>query len=63
MIGIGISGLEDASIADPPDLIDQARTKRADAERAMDKVRGKYGKEAIGKGRGLRREKKPQQDG
>jgi len=59
LIGIGISALEDATHADPPDLIDQGRTRRAAAERAMDKVRGKYGKEAIGKGRGLKR----QQDG
>jgi DNA polymerase-4 len=59
LIGIGISALEDASRADPPDLIDQGRTRRAAAERAMDQLRGKYGKDAIGKGRGLKR----QQDG
>ncbi len=70
LIGIGISGLVHEQHADPPDLIDEARTRRADAERAVDQLRDKYGKEAIGKGRGLRRSKppadskeKPQQDG
>jgi len=57
LIGIGISGLEDASLADPLDLLNQEGSRRADAERAMDKVRDKYGKEAIGKGRGLSRKK------
>ena len=60
LIGIGISALEDAAHADPPDLIDPERTRRAVAERAMDQVRGKFGNDKIGKGRGL---KPRQQDG
>jgi len=60
LIGIGISALDDAVHADPPDLIDPERGRRAAAERAMDQVRGKFGKDKIGKGRGLKR---PQQDG
>jgi len=55
LIGIGISGLDDATRADPPDLIDQDRTRRAAAERAMDQVRGKFGKDVIGKGRGMKK--------
>ncbi len=55
LIGIGISGLEDGALADPPDLIDRDRSRRAAAERAMDDVRGKFGKDKIGKGRGLPR--------
>lgn len=62
LIGIGISGLTHAQHADPPDLIDQKRMRRAEAERAVDRLRGKFGKDAIGKGRGLR-SSKPQQDG
>lgn len=59
LIGIGISALDDAARADPPDLIDTDRARRAAAERAMDQVRGKFGKDMIGKGRGMKR----QQDG
>lgn len=60
LIGIGISALEDMAHADPPDLVDPGRARRAAAERAMDQVRGKFGKDKIGKGRGLKR---TQQDG
>lgn len=54
LIGVGISNLCEGAFADPPDLVDQDGEKRADVERAMDKVRGKFGKESIGKGRGLK---------
>ena len=53
LIGIGISHLVPAETADQPDLIDMEGRRRADAERAIDKVRSKYGTQAIGKGRGL----------
>ena len=57
LIGIGLANLCEGTFADPPDLIDQEGTKRAAAERAMDSLRGKFGKDAIGKGRGLKTDK------
>lgn len=53
LIGIGLSDLVDASECDRGDLF-QAREGRHDAaERAMDKVRAKFGSAAIKKGRAL----------
>jgi DNA polymerase-4 len=57
LLGVGISNLAPAHQADPLDLIDRTGGKRAAAERAMDKVRSKFGGEAVGKGRGLRLER------
>ena len=54
LIGVGLSRLADADLADPADLLDPTAEQRANAERAMDKVRAKFGKEAIKKGRGLK---------
>ncbi|HEY5339045.1 MAG TPA: DNA polymerase IV [Rhizomicrobium sp.] len=54
LLGVGISNLAPAHQADPLDLIDRGADKRAAAERAMDKVRSKFGGEAVGKGRGLK---------
>jgi DNA polymerase-4 len=59
LLGVGISNLAPAHQADPSDLIDRGADKRAAAERAMDKLRGKFGDETVGKGRGIRLEKKP----
>ena len=39
----------------PMSLIDTQSDKRAAAERAMDKIRAKFGGEAVGKGRGMKR--------
>ncbi len=47
LIGIGVSDLCDPVRADPPDLVDQSATRRAAAEAAMDKLRGKFGKSAV----------------
>src|SRR5690606_41428673 len=55
LLGVGISGLTDGDIADPPDMLDPDATRRAAAERAMDKLREKFGDLSIGKGRGLRK--------
>ena len=57
LLGVGISNLAPAHQADPSDLIDRGADKRAAAERAMDKLRGKFGGEAVGKGRGLKLER------
>ena len=45
--------LTDAEDADPADLIDLGAERRAKAERAMDRVRGKFGHEAVVKGLAL----------
>jgi DNA polymerase-4 len=55
LLGVGLSNLAPASEADPGSLIDPEGDKRAAAERAMDKIRGKFGGEAVKKGRGLSR--------
>jgi DNA polymerase-4 len=55
LLGVGLSNLTSATEADPASLIDPVSDKRAAAERAMDKIRHKFGGEAVGKGRGLRK--------
>jgi DNA polymerase-4 len=55
LLGVGLSNLAPAAEADPGNLVDPQSDKRAAAERAMDKIRGKFGGEAVQKGRGLRR--------
>ncbi|MEZ5872293.1 MAG: DNA polymerase IV [Nitratireductor sp.] len=47
LIGIGVSGLCADDTADPEDLVDQAASQRAKAERAMDKVRNRFGRDAV----------------
>src|SRR6185312_13337424 len=54
LLGVGLSNLAPAALADPLSLIDPASDKRAAAERAMDKIRAKFGEAGIEKGRGLR---------
>ena len=53
LLGIGIAQLADADLADPPDMLDPGATRRAEAERAMDRVRARFGAQAIIKGRGM----------
>lgn len=55
LLGIGASGLVGAAAADAPDLIEPGRSRRAAAERAMDRLRAKYGDAAVIKGRSLPR--------
>jgi DNA polymerase-4 len=54
LLGVGLSNICGAHECDPSDLVDRSADKRAAAERAMDKVRTKFGGEAVAKGRGLR---------
>jgi len=54
LIGIGVSGFRPLSEADQPDLVEPIRTRKANAERAMDKLKNRYGKSAVGKGRGFK---------
>nr|WP_246472893.1 DNA polymerase IV [Pelagibacterium limicola] len=51
LLGIGVSGLEAADGADPVDLIEPQIARRAAAERALDKVRDKFGREALVRGK------------
>jgi DNA polymerase-4 len=53
LLGVGVSALDDAEAADPADLIDRSAERRANVERAMDRVRGKFGHEAVVKGLAL----------
>jgi DNA polymerase-4 len=53
LIGIGVSSLCDARAADPADLVDRASERRAAAERAMDRVRGRFGHRSMIKGLAL----------
>ncbi|MEO7054807.1 MAG: DNA polymerase IV [Rhizomicrobium sp.] len=55
LLGVGLSNLTAGARADPASLIDPVSDKRAAAERAMDKIRSKFGGEAVGKGRGMRK--------
>ena len=57
LLGVGISNLASADSADPASLIDPAADKRAAAERAMDKIRAKFGGEAVSTGRSFRNER------
>ena len=52
LLGAGLHNICAASDCDPDDLVDRGAGKRAKAEHAMDKVRAKFGGEAVGKGRG-----------
>ncbi|HEX4295773.1 MAG TPA: DNA polymerase IV [Rhizomicrobium sp.] len=53
LLGAGLHNICAASDCDPDDLVDRGARKRAKAEHAMDKLRAKFGGEAVGKGRGL----------
>jgi DNA polymerase-4 len=55
LLGVGISDLTSADDADREgDLLDPDAGRRANAERATDKIRAKFGSDAIKKGRALR---------
>jgi len=55
LLGVGLHSICAADECDPTDLVDRGAGKRAATERAMDRVRAKFGDEAVGKGRGLQR--------
>ncbi|HEY4265412.1 MAG TPA: DNA polymerase IV, partial [Micropepsaceae bacterium] len=54
LLGIGLSQIRPQSECDPPDLVDRDAGRRAAAERAIDNVRAKFGKDAVVKGRSMR---------
>jgi DNA polymerase-4 len=47
LIGIGVSDFEDPARADPADLVDPQASRRAAAEAAVDRIRGRFGHEAV----------------
>ena len=47
LLGIGVSTLGPDENADPYDLVDPDAARRADAERAIDVVRDKFGSDAV----------------
>ena len=54
LIGVGLSDFSDAAGADKGDLLDTATPRRAAAEAAIAKARGKFGKDAVVTGRTLK---------
>ncbi len=53
LLGVGLANLCEDTFADQPDLLNKEADRRADAERAMDRLRDKFGKDSIAKGRGF----------
>jgi DNA polymerase-4 len=51
LLGVGLSAFADAAEADPPDLGEPDGPRRAAVERAMDRLRDRFGGDAIVKGR------------
>lgn len=51
LIGIGVSGITEAEGIDPTDLIEPGIGRRAAAERAMDSVRTRFGRDAVIRGK------------
>jgi DNA polymerase-4 len=51
LIGIGVSGIAEAKGEDPVDLLEPQIARRAAAERAMDRVRGRFGQDAVIRGK------------
>jgi DNA polymerase-4 len=54
LIGVGLSDFTDAAQADKGDLLDSETPKRAAAEAAVAKARGKFGNHAVQTGRALK---------
>lgn len=51
LIGIGVSGISEADGVDPVDLIEPGIARRAAAERAIDRVRDRFGRDAVIRGK------------
>lgn len=57
LLGIGVSGISGATGEDPADLIETSLARRSAAERAVDKVRDRFGKDALVRGRLYRKDR------
>lgn len=53
LIGIGVEELHPLADADPPDLLDPGLKRRIATEEAIDRIRGKFGTDAVGRGIGF----------
>lgn len=62
LIGIGVSELGDATLADPTDLVDAEAGRRAQAERAIDALRSKFGDDSVELGLTLGQRRKPRRN-
>jgi DNA polymerase IV len=62
LIGIGMSAITDAQHADPADLVDQRGRRSAAAEHAIDRLREKFGQDAVIRGIALGEECFPEAD-
>ncbi|NRG19177.1 DNA polymerase IV [Rhizobiales bacterium] len=62
LIGIGVSELGDATLADPTDLVDADAGRRAQAERAIDVLRSKFGDSSVELGLTLGQRRKPRRN-
>ena len=54
LLGIGVSKIVPAAQCDPPNSLDERAARRAATERAVDSVRGKFGENALRRGRSLK---------
>ena len=54
LIGVGLSDFSDAALADKGDMLDTQTPKRAAAEAAVAKARGKFGRDAVQTARALK---------
>lgn len=54
LLGVGIGNLAPEDECDPADLVDEDAGKRVAAERAIDRVRARFGRDALAKGRSLK---------
>jgi DNA polymerase-4 len=54
LIGVGLSDFSDAAVADKGDMLDTETPKRAAAEAAIAKARGRFGRDAVQTGRALK---------
>ena len=61
LIGIGLSGLDEAGAADPTDLLEPQIARKAAAERAMDRVRTRFGRDAVVRGQLYRQKRQETQ--
>jgi DNA polymerase-4 len=59
LIGIGVSGIDTADGSDPADLLEPSIARKAAAERAMDRVRDRFGREAVVRGKLYRHKPAP----
>jgi DNA polymerase-4 len=60
LIGIAVSALANAAQADPADLVDERGAREAAAERAVDRLRAKFGRAAVIRGIAFEKDRSPE---